>query len=248
MLYGSGMEMLPLELRKLGLKEKEVDVYLAALELGYSSVQKIAQQAGISRPTTYEIIKTLEKKGFITESKQKGKRYFSTESPDRLLGILRMQKREIEEKEREFIRIIAALRAKYYLAEQGEIKIYQGKDGLGVLDDDFLCTQAKEIYVLSSQGNSRLMQKREKSYQKIKKRLGQIQIKELYSVKIKKGSKIPYLERKYFRGTPSNFQGTLIIYDKVIFLPSKKPTGFLIENETIVNLIKSLFLAIWNLI
>jgi len=39
------MENLPieLELRKLGLKEKEVKVYLAGLELGPGSVKKIRQ-------------------------------------------------------------------------------------------------------------------------------------------------------------------------------------------------------------
>jgi len=33
------LEILPLELRKLGLTDKEVRVYLAALELGYTTVQ-----------------------------------------------------------------------------------------------------------------------------------------------------------------------------------------------------------------
>ena len=86
-----------LELRKLGLKEKEVQVYLAGLELGPSSVQKIAEMAKITRPTTYEIIKILEKKGLFVEIKQKKKRVFIAQSPERILGILRIQKREIEE-------------------------------------------------------------------------------------------------------------------------------------------------------
>ncbi|TSC54446.1 MAG: hypothetical protein LiPW31_110, partial [Microgenomates group bacterium LiPW_31] len=40
-----------LELRKLGLTEKEVGVYLAGLELGPGSIQNIAQKTGLSRPT-----------------------------------------------------------------------------------------------------------------------------------------------------------------------------------------------------
>ena len=102
-----------LELRKLGLTEKEVRVYLASLELGPSSVKKIAEIAKIPRPTTYQIIKTLENKGLFIEAKQKKKRLFVAQSPERILGILRIQKREIEEKEREFIRIISALESKY---------------------------------------------------------------------------------------------------------------------------------------
>jgi len=38
-------EILPMELRKLGLSDKEARVYLGTLELGYTSIQKIAQQA-----------------------------------------------------------------------------------------------------------------------------------------------------------------------------------------------------------
>ena len=118
------MEILPLELRKLGLKEKEVQVYLTGLELGPSSVQKIAKKAKITRPTTYEIIKTLEKKGLFIETKQKKKRLFVAQSPERILGILKIKKREIEEKEREFIRIIATLQSKY----SEKLKIQQRKE------------------------------------------------------------------------------------------------------------------------
>src|SRR4030042_2459320 len=114
-------EIIHLELRKLGLKPKEVSVYLAALELGFRPVQKIAKQAEISRPTAYEVIRGLIKKSLMREIKRKGtikgeKTFFTAESPDALLGLLRVQRKEIEEKEREFIRIISALQSKYYLA------------------------------------------------------------------------------------------------------------------------------------
>ncbi|MBL7155029.1 MAG: MarR family transcriptional regulator [Candidatus Portnoybacteria bacterium] len=221
------VETLPLEMRKLGLTEKEVRVYLAALELGYTSVQEIAKKAQISRPTAYEIIKSLENKELISQSKEKGKRYFTAQSPDNLLGILKRQRKELEEKEREFIRIIAALRAKYYLNDKREIKVYQGKSGLEILLDDFLTTHSKEIYVLAADNKIWPISQRRAAYKKIKKRLGQIEVKELVG-------KVALKE-------------TVIIYDKVIILSPQK-TGLLIENKTVVNLIKSLFLFIFGLI
>ena len=217
------LETLPLELRKLGLTEKEVRVYLAALELGYTSVQKIAQQAQISRPTAYEIIKSLKNKGLISESKDKGKRYLAAESPDSLLGILRRQRKEIEEKEREFLRVIAALREKYFLADKREIQTYQGKNGIETLLDDFLTTQSREIYVLANNEKIWPQSARQTAYQKIKQRLGKIQIKEL-SLKNK-----------------LDFSGIVIVYDKIIIL-SEKNSGLLIENKILINLIKSLCL------
>jgi len=201
-----------LELRKLGLTEKEVKIYLAGLELGPGPVQKIAQVTKITRPTVYEIIKKLEKKGLFAETKQKTKRFFVAQSPERILNILRTQKREIEEKEREFIRIISSLEEKY--SKQEGVRSYKEKEGLESLEEIFSFSPTSNITIVS---NIKLL-KFKKAFQKIKKRLGEIKLRE-----IKK-----------------NLDGTMIIFDKIIFLPSKKQEGFLIENKLVISLIKSI--------
>ena len=89
------METLSFELRKLGLTEKEVRVYLAALEFGYAAAQKIAQKLNISRPTIYEIIKGLKTKGLMMEFKEAKRTYFTAESPDKLLRIKTRSGRQI---------------------------------------------------------------------------------------------------------------------------------------------------------
>ena len=237
------LEILPLELRKLGLTEKESLVYLTALELGYTSIQKIAQKAKISRPTTYEIVRTLKQRGLISESKNKNKRYFTAESPDKLLGILKIEKKEIEEKEREFLRIISALKNKYFLGDKREIKIYEGKTGVENLFEDFSTTQSKKIYVLINNEKIWPIKTRQAIYQKITKRLGKIQIKELSNNKSVLSN---YLERKSFKQNDLLSSGVIIIYDKIIILPDEKSIGILIENKILINLIKSFFLYIWK--
>jgi sugar-specific transcriptional regulator TrmB len=211
--------MLNLELRKLGLKEKEVSVYLAALELGFTSVQNIAKQAQLSRPTVYEIIKELIKKGLMREVKRQGnvrgeRTYFAAESPDNLLGLLRVQKREVEEKEREFIRIISALRAKYNLAGQSEIRSFESGE-IKVLLDDFSQSQTEEIYFICDKPE-KLKEWRD-NLPEIKKRLGELKLKEI----------------------KRDIKGALIIYDKLIYLPSPKQ-ALLTENKLLIELIKSL--------
>lgn len=239
------MEILALELRKLGLKEKEVQVYLAGLALGPNSVQKIAREAKITRPTAYQIIKTLEEKGLFVEVKQRKKRYFTAQSPERILGILKIQKRELEEREREFIRIIAALESKY-APEEGGVRRYRGKEGLKTLEESFSFTPSSNIYVFCSKVNPQEIKQREIVYQNIKKRLGKIEVKEIYSKKVKTKSKIAQVQRK---SLPSlDLKGTLILSDKAIFLSRQKPEGFLIDNKLMVDLLKSFFLALWNLI
>ena len=236
------LEILPLELRKLGLTEKQALVYLTALELGYTSIQKIAIKAKISRPTTYEIVKALKEKGLISESKNKKKKYFTAESPDKLLGILRIEKKEVEEKEREFLRIISALKSKYYLGDKKEIKVYKDKAGLENIFDDLLNTQNKKIYVLVNNEKIWPIKDRQIIYNKIKKRLGKLEIKELTNDKPFSGDN---LERKSLKQKISPFSGVVIIYDKVIILPEKKSIGILIKNKLVVDLIKSFFKYLW---
>jgi len=240
------MEILPLELRKLGLSEKEVSIYLAGLELGPTSVQKIASKAKISRPTTYVVIRNLEERGLFIEIKQRKKRYYVAQSPDSILGVLRIQKRILEEKEREFVRIIAALKSKYLSSKKGIIEVYKGKEGLTALEEELSFTPSSEIFLLSSETNLKEIKKRVNLYRKIKKRLGKVKVKEIYPEELKSKSRLPWLKRKFFSFL--NLKGTLILFDKVIFLPSQKKEVLLIENELIVNLFKSLFLSLWNLI
>jgi len=194
-----------LELRKLGLTEKEVRVYLAGLELGPSSVQNIAKIAELARPTAYEIIKKLEEKRLFVETKQKRKKVFIAQSPESILGILRAQKREIEEKEREFIRIIAALEARY--SKEEGIRVFKGKDGLKSLEEIISFSSVPGILIINPKNIPISSKSLKKIYLEIKKRLGRIGVKELNIDK---------------------FKGALIAFDKVIYFPSTKFEAFLI--------------------
>lgn len=194
-----------LELRKLGLSEKEVRVYLAGLELGPNSVQNIAKEAGLTRPTAYEIIKKLEDKKLFLKTKQRGKRLFRAQSPESILGILRTQKREIEEKEREFIRIIATLEAKY--SKEEGVRVFKGKESLRSLEEIISFSSTPKIIIINQNDISISSKSLKRVYQEIKKRLGKIEFQEL---KVEK------------------FNGAMIIFDKVIYFPSGKQEVFLI--------------------
>ena len=215
------MDILSLELRKLGLKEKEVEVYLAGLELGPTTVQNIAKQAGTARPTTYEILEVLKEKGLFQETKQQKKRYFIAQSPEKILSILRLQKRELEEKEREFIRIIAALDTKYGSKDKSGVQVFKGVEGLEVLKERLLFTPSSDILVFTSEDSPAQKQRRNKMYEKIKKRLGKFNVQE--------------------KSAPE-LGGTLFLLDKVIFISAKKQEGYFIDNPLVVETLKALYL------
>lgn len=79
------------QLERLGFSEGEARVYLAALELGETSVARIAQKAGVERTTTYLFLEALKKRGLISLSKQGKKTVYAAESPKKL-------KAEVEER------------------------------------------------------------------------------------------------------------------------------------------------------
>ena len=209
------MDILSLELQKLGLKEREVRVYLAGLELGPASVQAIARKSGVTRPTMYEILKMLEGKGLFREAQQGKKRFFIANSPEKILNILRLEKRELEEKEREFIRIIAALESKYTLKERGAIRVFKGKEGLQVLQEQILYTAKKDIVVFTSE-KAQVQRWRAT----LQKRLGKLLVRERI---------VPGL------------QGTLFLGDKAIFISTKKQEGYLVDSPLVVDSLKHLF-------
>jgi sugar-specific transcriptional regulator TrmB len=190
-----------LELKKLGLKEKEVKVYLAGLELGPNSIKNIAEKVKIPRPTVYEIVKKLKEKGLFVETKKGKKRLFVAQSPSQILRFLRIKKREIEEKEREFTRIVSILEAKYSREKEG-IRIFQRKEGKKAIVEILSLSPTPEILIVNPELNPLSQRERKKIYQSIKKRLGQIKVK---------------------KTTIPGLSGSLIIFDKIAFFPAKTP-------------------------
>src|SRR3989344_2268765 len=138
--------MLELDLQKLGLNEKEVKVYLAALELGYSPMQDIAKKAGVNRATAYFIIDGLIKKGLVTQIEKNKKTYFAAEDPKSLITIIDKKWKEAEEVQSVFKQILPQLESVYNLSvEKPKIRYYEGIDGIGAMRSEFLQVTGKEV-------------------------------------------------------------------------------------------------------
>lgn len=129
--------MLENTLSKLGLSDKEAKVYLAALQLGAASVQKIAEKAKINRPTTYVILESLSKKGLATTHEQGKKTLFAAESPERLQLLLTKLEADIKEKKSELAEAMPDLKAIFNFAgNKPRVKFYEGEEGMQSLNED----------------------------------------------------------------------------------------------------------------
>lgn len=129
-------------LRDIGLSKKEVDIYLACLELGKASVVQIAKKANTKRPTAYNVIECLLAKGMLSRFADEKGQKFSAEKPARLLTILQQKQSELTEVVPNLLAI-----AKTESDIKPEVKFYQGLEGLKAVYEDTLnyCEKGEEI-------------------------------------------------------------------------------------------------------
>src|SRR3989344_3606940 len=88
---------LKLILQTFGFSEKEVDVYIALLELGKGTVTKISLQAGINRTTGYDILGSLVNKRLVSVSGKEPKQEYAAEPPKAITEYLKRQVSQTEE-------------------------------------------------------------------------------------------------------------------------------------------------------
>ena len=138
------------ELRHLGLSDKEACVYLAALELGPASVQDISHKSKINRATTYVMIESLSGRGLLSTFVKGKKRFYCPENPDRLVSILRLQQKELEEKQKEFEKTLPLLLALYNAeGAKPQIRYLEGPEGLKTIRQTFEKLDGEYVQVLS---------------------------------------------------------------------------------------------------
>ncbi len=78
--------MIP-ELEKLGLSEGESSAYLAALELGQASAERIAKKSRSKRTTVYGHIESLREKGLLKLTREGKKNVYRAEEPQKLVEL-----------------------------------------------------------------------------------------------------------------------------------------------------------------
>ncbi len=84
-------------LHRLGLDEKESEIYLALLPLRVARASSVAKAARQSRSHTYLILRALVEKGLVSEIERGKVLHFVAEPPQRLLGYLANRQQELAE-------------------------------------------------------------------------------------------------------------------------------------------------------
>jgi len=119
-------------LKKIGLTEEEINIYLLLLKLGSSKATIISKELGVARTTIYRFLLSLYEKGLISENIQNNVKYFYPVDPKRIPEILKERAEEIQQ-------IIPELNSlKSDLNEETNVELYKGKNGIKTIMNDIL--------------------------------------------------------------------------------------------------------------
>jgi sugar-specific transcriptional regulator TrmB len=236
--------MLKKDLEYLGLTDKEASVYLAALELGKSPAQKIAQKSGVNRATTYVIIETLSKKGLMSNYTEDKKQFFCAEAPEKLNLLFREETMAIQRRQEYLSKILPELKSlNASVKSKPVVRYYEGKAGLRAMSEEFFIFEHKEpakmIYsvdLLSNVFSNEEIQKiRERRQAK------KINIKAIVNDKKEKLKTDAEFYRVDFNKYP--FTSDIAFFGDKVRIATQKGDllGLIIENKEISNTFKTLF-------
>lgn len=253
--------MLKSILQKIGLSDKDAEVYLACLELGTQPASVIAKKAGLKRPTTYLILEGLLKKGLVSEYTGSNVKYFTVVSPEYLLNYVEKQRRELTSHQREleqFLPQFASLINPYSL--NPKVRFYEGIEGIERIMNDTLMAKNKEILCYSCLdrwfARDDLKQyitnygKRRCLDEKIALRAIVIDTPLAHKYLLDDYPKIPGLTQiRWFPHDLSAFNDEINIYDNKIAICSMgkhELLGIIIESDQIVESQRSIFELAWR--
>ena len=119
-------------LRKIGLVEEEINIYLLLLKLGSSKATKLSKELRLARSTVYRFLDSLLEKGLISENIVNNVKFFTAVSPERIPEILEERADEIKS----IIPKLNSLIGREH--EEAKVELFKGKEGIKTVMNDII--------------------------------------------------------------------------------------------------------------
>jgi sugar-specific transcriptional regulator TrmB len=236
------------ELINAGLSENEAKVYLAALELGETSVYRLAKKSGVKRTTTYLAVESLKEKGLISAFSKNGVTICYAESPKKLTHVL-------EEKKKALDRIMPELLAFNNLIDRKpKIRYFEGaeaykevfNDVLRHSDMEMLGTFNEKFWDYEKYFTAHFMPERKK-----KNIQARMLFRDSQSLRNIAQEMNNYLSKtKLVPGDKFEIEIEMVVYgkNKVGFVSYDEEIAIIIESQKIHDTQKGFFETIWSLL
>jgi sugar-specific transcriptional regulator TrmB len=137
-------------LKKLGLTDTEIKIYLTGLGYSSTGVSELVKQTRINRTTIYHALDTLMQKGLVAKKNIGIKQVFSMTDPtniknliDEKISLLKEQKKELD--------TLVPLLQKELLPQDNQMKVshYEGIEGIKLVVEDALYCKSKNWDIIA---------------------------------------------------------------------------------------------------
>ncbi len=234
-------------LGRLGIAGKRARLYLAALELGESPVQKVAEKAGVTRTTAYDLLGRLVREGLVSRVDKDGRAHIAAEDPARLLSVLDDRRRTAEE-------LLPELRALHGASSpRPRIRFYEGRDGINTVLYDTLRCRSKQLDGILSMTDLFQVPGRAEMEQYVAARIAAgVHLRVVRSREKDVGADVWPSRRadlRELRYAPEGSVFTMTTWtydDKVSVIASRREHfGLIVESAEFAEMQKHLFAALW---
>jgi sugar-specific transcriptional regulator TrmB len=241
-------------LKSIDLPPSSQKIYRELLLNGESTARLLAERLSLTRPSTYDHLTILIKKGLVVEREVDHTTYFAVDDVRHIEQTLKEKITVLEEHRKAFTTLLPSM-LKQSQKDAPRIKFYEGKEGLHYLVNDVLWYKGETIYtmwpyeeMLHVLGKDALIRFNNRRIQE------KINVHTLWphTSKIKdsyiwSGKDFLTKRRNAPKGT-SWSMGYTIYGDKVSFIASSKEVfGFIVQSKDFAELMKVQFDALWKM-
>lgn len=240
-------------LQSLGLPVPSQKIYRELLEHGETTARFLSEKLGITRPSTYDHLSLLTKRGLVVEKKKENKTYFAADDVRHVEQALTSSIEKLEEQKKAFASMLPAL-LKNSSQESPKIRFYEGKEGFTYLVNDILWCKNETIYtlwpyeeMLKVVGKDVLTKFNERRLQR------KITVHALWPHGSKQlndyiwNGKDAFTKRKHAPKDITFNMGYTIYGDKVSFISSSREHfGFIVQSKDFAELMCSQFEVLWK--
>ena len=240
-------------LRKIGLTDNEIKVYLALLEVGSSSTGGIVKKSHLHSSRVYECLGKLQIKGLVSYVIKSNRKYFEAANPERLIDYLEEKQKQIGKEKIEVKKIIPELVSKQKSTKSiQEANIYSGYKGIRSLLNNLLqdLKEGGEYYVFGAEGGMKdILGAYFTLYQKQKAKF-KIKSKVIFGDNARKTELLGEYkgDARFVSSEFSSPTDTFIYNDKIIIFVwnEKPPFAVLIKNRSAAQSYKNYFKVLWK--
>ena len=242
-------------LQHFGLTDKEASTYLASLELGPASIQKLSNCARLNRSTVHFVTDRLREKGLMGETRRGKKRLLFAEDPDKFKELLQKDKAKVKRKESALNELLPLLEDRETSADRKpHVRFYEGTKGFYDICNRSLDKAKKEILFMSSYtdfvkdadhakyDDDRYVPKRLEKGLKIR----MLCFENRWAQKHRANQKEELRDLRYLP-PDFKFKSTFFIYgDEFSMMSSQAPfLGVVIESKELAHTMKQIYEMLW---